>query len=126
MAAADTNVVVRLITRDDPEQLTRAETFVAQGVWVSHIVLTEAISVLKRHYGVPHAELANTVEMILRIPAVSLEDKEAVRAALDLYRRQPALGFSDCMILETARHAGHIPLGTFDRSLGRLAGAQRL
>jgi predicted nucleic acid-binding protein len=36
------------------------------------------------------------------------------------------VGFSDCLILEVARKAGHLPLGTFDRELGRLEGAQRL
>jgi predicted nucleic acid-binding protein len=36
------------------------------------------------------------------------------------------LGFSDCLILEVARAAGHLPMGTFDRDLGKLSGAQRL
>jgi predicted nucleic acid-binding protein len=36
------------------------------------------------------------------------------------------LGFSDCLVLETARKAGHLPLGTFDRDLAKLDGAVRL
>jgi len=46
--------------------------------------------------------------------------------ALETFRKRPALGFSDCLMLEAARKAGHLPLGTFDRNLGRLEGAQRL
>ena len=43
-----------------------------------------------------------------------------------LIETMTALGFSDCLVLETARKAGHLPLGTFDRNLARLDGAQRL
>jgi len=39
---------------------------------------------------------------------------------------KPALGFSDCLVLEIARKAGHTPLGTFDRNLSRIEGAERL
>jgi hypothetical protein len=42
-----------------------------------------------------------------------------VAAALDLFRARPALGFSDCLVLQLARKAGHLPLGTFDRGLCR-------
>ena len=55
-----------------------------------------------------------------------MQDAHIVRDALVLYRKQPSLGFTDCMILEAARHAGHVPLGTFDRKLGKLPGAQKL
>jgi hypothetical protein len=48
-----------------------------------------------------------------------------VEAALEHYRGKRALGFSDCLVLETARKAGHLPLGTFDRDLGKLNGAVR-
>ena len=47
-------------------------------------------------------------------------------AALEQYRNSPALGFSDCLILETVRKAGHLPLGTFDRNLSKLDGAEGL
>jgi predicted nucleic-acid-binding protein len=46
--------------------------------------------------------------------------------ALEQYRRRPALGFSDCLVLEVARKAGHLPLGTFHRNLSRLEGAEKL
>jgi predicted nucleic acid-binding protein len=47
-------------------------------------------------------------------------------AALKQFRRQPSLGFSDGLILELAREIGQLPLGTFDRNLGKLAGAERI
>jgi predicted nucleic acid-binding protein len=41
-------------------------------------------------------------------------------------QNKPTLGFSDCLILEIARKAGNLPLGTFDRALGRLDGVNKL
>jgi predicted nucleic acid-binding protein len=52
-----------------------------------------------------------------------LEHADAVEAAVDLFRERPSLEFSDCLMLELAREAGHLLLGTFDRSLGRVEGA---
>jgi predicted nucleic acid-binding protein len=44
----------------------------------------------------------------------------------ELFRAKPSLGFSDCLILNLARNAGHLPLGTFDRNLGKVDGAHKL
>ena len=57
---------------------------------------------------------------------LTLQDPEVVARALHYYRSRPSLGFSDCLVLEIARKAGHLPLGTFDRNLSRLEGTQRL
>ena len=48
MRAVDTNVLIRLITRDDGNQLRAAEQFVANGAWVSPLVLTERNDHLER------------------------------------------------------------------------------
>jgi predicted nucleic-acid-binding protein len=64
--------------------------------------------------------------MLLDHRDLVLQNPEAVREALELFRAKPALGFSDCLMLHVARKAGHLPLGTFDRSLARIAGTQKL
>jgi predicted nucleic-acid-binding protein len=64
--------------------------------------------------------------MMLNHKDLVLENADAVAAALNLFRSRPALGFSDCLMLELARKAGHLPLGTFDRKLARTQGAQQL
>lgn len=64
--------------------------------------------------------------MLLNHRDLTLQDSDGVAAALDRYRKRPALGFSHCLMLEVARKAGHLPLGTFDRELSRLDGAERL
>jgi predicted nucleic-acid-binding protein len=126
MRAVDTNVLVRLITRDDPRQVAAAEAFVAGGAWVSHLAMAEATWVLESVYGRDSADIATAVEMLLSHEQLSVQDAEVVEAAVAQFRQQKRVGFSDCLMLEVARKAGHTPLGTFDRALGKIDGAHRL
>jgi predicted nucleic-acid-binding protein len=124
--AVDTNVLVRLVTRDDPKQVAAAEAFVARGAWVAHLVLAEATWVLTSVYERGSGEIATAIEMLLNHQQLTLQDSDTVAAAVARFRRRPALGFSDCLVLEIARKAGHVPLGTFDRNLAKLDGVERL
>jgi predicted nucleic-acid-binding protein len=124
--AVDTNVLVRLATRDDPKQVAQAEEFVAKGAWVSHLVLAETIWVLSAVYERTARDLAAAIEMFLNHRQLSVQDSETVSAALEHYRKKPSLGFSDCLVLEIARRAGHLPLGTFDREFAKLDGVKKI
>lgn len=126
MRAVDTNVLVRLLARDDPSQVAAAEAFVQPGAWISHLVLMEAVWVLDSVYSVAPAQIVTGVEMLLDHDHMVVQDADVVKAAVLQYRKHPRLGFSDCLILEVARAAGHHPLGTFDCGLGKLQGAQKL
>lgn len=126
MRAIDTNVLVRLLARDHPAQTVAAEEFVAGGAWVSLLVLAETIWVLGSVYELKPAKLAAAVEMLLDHKQLIVQDREVVGSALAIYRRKPALGFSDCVVLEQARSNGYAPLGTFDRNLSKIEGAQLL
>jgi len=126
MRALDTNVLVRLITRDDAEQTASAESFVTRGAWVSHLVLVETTWVLDSVYGLGHAQISKAVEMLLNHRDLVLQDPDVVQAALAHYRKRTRLGFSDALVLEVARKSGHLPLGTFDRQLTKLDGAEQL
>ena len=126
MRAVDTNVLVRLMTRDEPKQAAAADAFVAPGAWVSHLAVAEATWVLASVYGRDAAAIATAVEMLLSHEHLTVQDSEAVDAAVAQFRRRPKVGFSDCLLVEIARKAGHTPLGTFDRDLSKIDGAQRL
>ena len=126
MRAVDTNVLVRLIARDDPRQTASAEEFIAKGAWLSHLALAEALWVLDSVYRLGPKEQAKAVEMLLNHREFVLQDRETITAALVLFRARPSLGFSDCLMLESARKAGHLPLGTFHRNLAKVEGAEKL
>lgn len=122
MRAVDTNLLVRLLVRDDLKQVRAAERFIQPGAWVSHLVLAECVWVLESVYDLPHAKLAAGIEMLLAHAQLTLQDPDVVAAALGHFRQRATVGFSDCLVLETARKAGHQPLGTFDRALRKLPG----
>src|SRR5258708_697190 len=126
MRAVDTNVLVRLITRDDARQASSADAFIAKGAWVPLLALTEAIWVLAAVYKRAAKDLATAIEMLLHHEHLVMQDADAVAAALALFRSRPALGFSDCLMLQVGRKAGHLPLGTFDRGLAKTEGVQKL
>jgi predicted nucleic-acid-binding protein len=124
--SVDTNVLVRLLTRDDAKQVAAAEGFVARGAWVPHVVLAETTWVLTSVYARGADEIAAAVEILLNHEHLTIQDSETVTAALATFRRRPALSFSDCLVVEVARKSGHLPLGTFDRDLARLDGVEKL
>ena len=126
MLSVDTNVLVRLLARDDPKQAAAADAAVARGAWVSHLVLAEAVWVLDAVYERTPKQLIAALDLLLAHEHLVLQDADVVAAALAHFRAKPALGFSDCLVLEIARKAGHLPLATFDKALGRLPGTHRL
>lgn len=126
MRAVDTNVLVRILARDDPEQVRVADEFVSAGAWVSLLALAETMWVLTTVYERDAASVGASVEQLLNHKDLILQDREVVAAALETFRSRPALGFTDCLLLEIARKAGHLPLGTFDRNLSKIDGAEKL
>lgn len=126
MRAVDTNVLVRLLVRDNEEQAGAAERFIAGGAWVSHLVLTETVWVLDAVYERTTRQIGDAIEMLLNHEALTVQDADTVKGALNTFQKLAAVDFSDCLILEAARKAGHTPLGTFDRKLSKVDGAVRV
>jgi predicted nucleic-acid-binding protein len=126
MRAVDTNAVIRLLVRDDAAQVHAAEEFSASGAWVSHLVLAETVWVLDARYERTPEQIATAVDMLLNHRDLTLQDADVVACALEQFRKRPNVGFSECLVLEIARKAGHLPLGTFDRDLSRFDGTHWL
>lgn len=124
MRAIDTNVLVRLVVDDDPRQTAAAEHYVRDGAWVSILAVAEAVWVLATGYAFKARNIADALEILLDNRQLTFQEAEAVADAVILYRGSPALGFSDCLMIALARKAGHLPLGTFDRRLAKVDGAQ--
>ena len=81
MRAVDTNLLVRLLVRDDAAQVKAAEEFVAGGAWVSQLVLAETIWVLDAVHERSAAQLAAAVEMLLNHERLTVQDADAVQRA---------------------------------------------
>src|SRR5260370_42156083 len=100
MRAVDTNVLVRLVTRDDARQAASADVFIQKGAWVSILALAEVTWVLAAVYERSAADIVVAVEMLLNHKDLTLQDSDVVAGALDLFRSRSALGFSDCLMLQ--------------------------
>lgn len=126
MRTVDTNVLVRLLVRDDAAQAHLADEYIKLGAWVSLLVLLETIWVLSVRYERTDNQLADTLELLLDHESLVLQDAEVVRRAIASVRLTPSVGLADLLILEHARQHGHGPMATFDRRFAKIDGAFRL
>ena len=118
MEAFDTNVVVRLLVRDDEAQCRRAEqlyrrAIAAGGVWIPSVVIVETAWVLRGAYTFDRAAISNALRHLVSAEGVVAENEAATLRALAAFETGPA-DFSDYLILDTARRAEALPLWTFD------------
>ena len=128
MIALDTNVVVRLLVDDDPDQCRRARRLVAEAekrgepLWLCDIVLCETVWVLESCYDLRRDAIAAVLKRLVRTRQVRLQSSDQVAAALAAYADGSA-DLADYLILEHSLAAGCDRLVTFDRELLRLKGA---
>ena len=118
MTAIDTNVMVRLLTQDDPKQAAVAKSLFAAGpIWISKTVLLETGWVLRSLYGFDEAAVSDALAKLLGLKNVHTEDKASMADAFAL----TAQGIE----LADAIHLSSRPPGaafvSFDRSLVRRA-----
>jgi predicted nucleic-acid-binding protein len=129
--ALDTNILVRLATRDDPAQTRKAErlmreTFSAQQTaWISLIVITEFAWVLARCYGYTRLQIAGSIRGLLNIDVFRVEDHSLTAEANDLFLKSTA-DFSDCVIVTRNQSRAITPTYTLDRKAGKLDGFKLL
>ena len=121
MIAIDTNVVVRLLTNDDPAQAARAADFLArERVLVPKTVLLETEWVLRYSYELPSSAVLAAFRKLLGLPQVAAEDATAIARALELY--EGGMDFADALHLASARDA--TAFATFDTHLAKRAGRE--
>jgi predicted nucleic-acid-binding protein len=131
MIAVDTNVLVRLVMRDDEAQAQRAhdlfeqQAALDQTLFVTDHVLAELGWVLKSRYGQGPEALSRTVRALLGNATVALQSPDAVRAAVDLLDGSGG-DFADCLLAALAQRHGCEAVATFDRGMRALPGVRLL
>lgn len=121
MRALDTNVLVRLVARDDEAQRAAARAVMATGDnLVLPTVLMEAEWVLRSRYRLPRGEIAEGLSTLCAQQGVTVASAEAVAKALSAYAERG--DFADHLHLALAAEQGATALTTFDRNLAGLAG----
>lgn len=119
MIALDTNVLVRVLTRDDAEQAHVAAAALASGpVFVATTVLLELEWVLRFSYGFDQVSIRSAIVTLLGLPNLTVDDLDAVVGGLDAYAA--GLDFADALHLTTCP-AAVTEVVTFDRKFSRRA-----
>ena len=130
MTALDTNVLIRYLVEDVPEQAEAARVLIDgltpdEPGFICREVVLEVAWVLERSYRFTRPPIADTLMALTASDTLVVEHSDDVAAAA--YRfRQGGVGFSDLMILRAAERTDSTPLQTFDHRLARMQGAQLL
>jgi predicted nucleic-acid-binding protein len=125
MIGLDTNILVRYLTQDDPVQSAKATEILERRLtpknsgFVSVVVIVETVGVLDRAYGLAAQEIAATVERLLQVEVLMIEDEQEVFTAM-VALKQGRASFADALIAELGARAGCTRTLTFDQKAGRL------
>ena len=120
MRAVDTNVVVRYLTGDDPEQALKARHLIDHDVvFVTRTVLLEVEWVLRGVYDFPMDRIVPALRGFAGLPGVTVEDAPLAAQALDW--AASGMDFADALHLAGAGAGGCDGFATFDKHLVRSA-----
>ncbi len=124
MIGLDTNVLVRYIVQDDPEQAEAAERLIEEACtrqspgYVGVPVLVELVWVLTAAYRHDRPMVASVIRQLLRTAELLVEDRETAWSALREFESGGA-DFADCLIGHRNRARGCDRTYTFDRGAAR-------
>lgn len=113
MKSVDTNILVRLVTRDDTDQARIAETIVAENVFVPITVLLELGWILSSFYRFDRRKLNAALLALLDNNSIHVDDEPAIRTALDLH----AKGADIADVLHLVASKGTEAFVTFDKNV---------
>ena len=124
MKGLDTNVLIRLLFADDPEQTARGRAFVAdrpagEPLFVNRIVICELVWTLRRGFRFERGQIADVVDRMLKSRALEIENYDALGFALYLYQTSGA-DLADCLLGVTNGLLGCERTATFDRRAAEL------
>lgn len=121
MLAVDTNVIVRYLTNDHPQQSRKAKALIeGREVFACTTVLLETEWVLRGVYGFKPMEVAKALQAFAGLPMVTVEEPAILAKALG-WTSDRNMDFADALLLAKAQSCGG--LASFDRKFVRLAKA---
>jgi predicted nucleic acid-binding protein len=118
MRVADTNVLVRVVMFDDPEQSPRARAVLSENeIFVPITVVLELDWVLRSRYRYGEKQAVDAIESLAGVESITFEHPNRVDMALKWARA--GMDFADALHLAAAQE--HDGLVTFDRDFTRIA-----
>ena len=127
MIGLDTNILIRYLTQDDPAQSAKATEILERRLtpknpgFVSVVAMVETVWVLDRAYGLTPQEIATTIERLLQVEVLAIQNEQEVFTAM-VALKQGRGSFADALIAELGAQAGCTRTLTFDQKARHLAG----
>jgi len=125
-AFVDTNVLIRHLTRDPPDQAERATRFLATAddLLLPDLIVAELAYVLGSFYKAPRPQVATSIRAILVYPSIRTLDRDLLLRAVEVYEYE-GLGFADAYLVASAERSGVGTIVSFDRSIDRVTTVRR-
>lgn len=126
-AVLDTNVLVRHLTADPPDQAARATAFLANAdeLILTDIVVAELVYALETVYRLERARVAELLRAVIAFPAMVVLDETLLLRALELYEREK-LDFVTSYLAAGAERSGVGAVASFYRSLEKIESVELL
>ena len=118
MKAIDTNVLIRYLTRDDPDQVERAEAALSVECLVTNTVLIETVWVLASVFRIKREAIASALSQLLRLSTLRMEDGALIAWAVERFR--DGADFADMVHIASSTAADAFV--TFDMDIAKRAG----
>lgn len=131
-AFIDTNVLLRHLLQDDPDQSARATFLFLEAesgrftLHASETVIFEAVYVLHKQYDIPKREIKEGLLDVLNFSGVAIPNSGPLQAALSFWTQHGGLSFADCFHLALAKELGMTAIYTFDKKMDRYPGVERI
>lgn len=125
MIGLDTNILIRYLVQDDPVQSKKVnqaiEGWRKEGkiLWINQLTICEIFWVLERCYKLSREDLATTLASLLETKQIQMEDEEIVWQALEDFKKNSKIGFSDCLIGRRNMHYDCVCTYTFDKDAAK-------
>ena len=125
-AFVDTNILIRHLTGDPPDQAARATAYLAGAgdLLLPDLILAEVTYVLESFYETPRAQVAETLRSVLAFPAIRVVDPELLQRTVEVYDVH-RLDFADAYLVASAERSGVGVVASFDRAIDRVGTIRR-
>ena len=126
-AFVDTNVLIRHLTGDPPDQAARATRLLAEvdQLLLPDLIVAEVVYVLESFYEVPRPRVAELVRAIVAFPAIGVTDEPLLLRALEIYEVH-RLDFADAYLVALAETSGAGAVVSVDKSIERIPTVRRV
>jgi predicted nucleic-acid-binding protein len=126
-AFVDSNVLVRHLTGDPPDQAHLATEFLRSGeeLILVDLVVAEVVYVLESVYEVDRERVAELVRSIIGFPSVAVPDQALLLRALEIYE-QYRIHFAESYLAACAELSGVGVVASFDRDIDRVTSIRGL